>query len=69
MLVCHCHAVSDREIVRCVRDGATTRQRLAKACGAGSVCGGCIPVIDELIEKSDAAEVSGAFRLSILPQR
>ncbi len=50
MLVCHCHAVNDRMIRQCVSDGARSEHEVRKACGAGSGCGGCRPVIDRLIE-------------------
>jgi bacterioferritin-associated ferredoxin len=50
MLVCHCHAVNDHTIRRCVHDGARSRNDVRKACGAGSSCGGCRPAIDQLID-------------------
>jgi bacterioferritin-associated ferredoxin len=66
MLVCHCKSVSEREVRDAIRAGACTRREIARHCGAGSVCGGCRPVIDELIEGRDAAagSVSFAFELS-----
>jgi bacterioferritin-associated ferredoxin len=50
MLVCHCKGVSERELRSAIQSGACTRRELARECGAGSVCGGCRPVIDELID-------------------
>jgi len=55
MLVCHCKGLSDREIDRAIRSGAATPCEVAQRCGAGSVCGGCRPVIHELIESRAAA--------------
>ena len=49
MLVCHCKGLSDREIDRAIRAGAATPRELARSCGAGSICGGCRPLIDELL--------------------
>lgn len=49
MLVCHCHAVNDHTIRRCVNDGARSRNEVREACGAGSSCGGCRPAIDRLL--------------------
>ncbi|TFH29145.1 MAG: (2Fe-2S)-binding protein [Myxococcales bacterium] len=49
MLVCHCHAVNDHTIRRCVHDGARSRNDVREACGAGSSCGGCRPAIDRLL--------------------
>ena len=50
MLVCHCHAVNDATIRRCVNAGARSPNEIREACGAGGGCGGCRPVIDRLIE-------------------
>ena len=49
MLVCHCHRVSDREIRAAVRGGACTLDDVANQCGAGSGCGGCQPVVEEIL--------------------
>ncbi len=57
MIVCHCKAVSDRQVRAAVRAGASRRGAVARACGAGTVCGGCRPVIDEIVS---AETVSGA---------
>ena len=64
MLVCHCHAVNDQMIRRCVDEGARSRHDIRKACGAGASCGSCQPVIDRLIalhhHGQKAIESSGA---------
>jgi bacterioferritin-associated ferredoxin len=57
MLVCHCKGLSEREVRSAIEAGACTRRALARECGAGSVCGGCRPVIEELL---DAHAPSGA---------
>ena len=49
MLVCHCHQVSDRTIRACIREGAETVAQVGDRCGAGTSCGGCRPVVRELI--------------------
>jgi len=51
MLVCHCKRVSDRTIRKAIDAGARCRREVAKACGAGTGdgCGGCRPVVDELL--------------------
>jgi bacterioferritin-associated ferredoxin len=56
MLVCHCHAVNDHTIRRCVNDGARSRSDVREACGAGSSCGACRPAIDRLIELQHDAQ-------------
>jgi len=56
MLVCHCHAVNDQTIRRCVSNGARSGNEVREACGAGGSCGSCRPVIDRLIESHCAAQ-------------
>jgi bacterioferritin-associated ferredoxin len=51
MIVCHCHRVCDRTIRAAVRDGACTEEAISESCGAGSMCGGCVPVVTEIIEE------------------
>jgi bacterioferritin-associated ferredoxin len=50
MLVCHCKALTDRDVKSAIEAGACTRREVARRCGAGSVCGGCRPLIDELLD-------------------
>lgn len=49
VIVCHCNIVSDRTIREAIRDGACTRSAVARRCGAGNFCGGCVPEIDALL--------------------
>ncbi len=49
VIVCHCHGVNDRRIRREARRGATCPDELAARCGAGSDCGGCVPLIEDLL--------------------
>ena len=50
MIVCHCKGITEREIRSAVREGATTHRQVGRACQAGRSCGGCHPVIREIIE-------------------
>lgn len=60
MIVCHCKAVSDRAIRAAIRSGASSCQQVGRACEAGRCCGGCQPVIRELIaSESQAHRTSG----------
>jgi bacterioferritin-associated ferredoxin len=61
MIVCHCHRVSDRTVRAVIAAGAKTEDDVAKVCGAGSCCGGCVPSVTELLE-----ETRGPRRLPIL---
>jgi len=60
MVVCHCKAVFDREVRDLVRTGATSRRAIARACGAGSDCGGCRPFLDEILQQETKPQGLGA---------
>ena len=49
MYVCLCMAVTDRQILEAVDNGAHTVTELANTCGAGTVCGCCRQITEELI--------------------
>ncbi|MDJ0848115.1 MAG: (2Fe-2S)-binding protein [Myxococcota bacterium] len=55
MIVCHCKAVCDRSIREAVRSGASSVRQVARACEAGRRCGGCQPVIREIIASESQA--------------
>lgn len=63
MFVCLCEGVSDRAIVAAITAGAHTVDELGDACGAGTVCGGCVHYLEEMLEtvleSSDAARANG----------
>ncbi|MBK8593211.1 MAG: (2Fe-2S)-binding protein [Sandaracinaceae bacterium] len=70
MLVCHCERVNDRTIRKCAREGARNHLDVAMACGAGSRCGGCRPLVDELIAETHAeASREGLFHLPMAGAR
>ena len=56
MIVCSCHAVSDREIRRLAREGAASPRAVAEACGAGSCCGGCRMTVAAILNEVEAAQ-------------
>jgi len=60
VIVCHCYGVSDRTIRRAARAGAVTADLVARACGAGTGCGGCRGAVQELLstELSAASAVA-----------
>jgi len=49
MMVCHCHAVNDQQIRAEIESGALDADELAVRCGAGSACGACQPVVEEIL--------------------
>ena len=56
MFVCHCRAVTDGEIREVITGGACDLDEVGERCGAGVTCGGCCPLIQELLAQhaSDA---------------
>jgi len=55
VIVCHCKGLSDRDIRKAVREGAVSAADVSRLCRAGSDCGGCRPLIDEIIHKESPA--------------
>jgi bacterioferritin-associated ferredoxin len=51
MIVCQCHAVSDRKVRQCVRNGARTLRDVERSCGAGGGCGGCKRAVVEVMDR------------------
>ncbi|MFQ9932816.1 MAG: (2Fe-2S)-binding protein [Lachnospiraceae bacterium] len=49
--VCHCMGITAGEIKAAVEAGATTVEAVQEATSAGTVCGGCVDTIAELIEE------------------
>lgn len=50
MLVCHCHALTDRDIRRAVRaTGACNVAEVGDHCGAATGCGGCHDLVAEIV--------------------
>lgn len=56
MYVCSCEAVTDRTIKAAIASGARTIEDIAARCGAGARCGGCWPVLAELLEGASPAD-------------
>jgi len=52
VLVCHCRAVNDRQIENAALCGAGSVREIVSACGAGGVCGGCRPAIQEILDEA-----------------
>ena len=49
MIACLCRGVSDGAIHELILGGADTPRKIAAACGAGSDCGACCRLMQELI--------------------
>jgi len=48
-VVCHCVHVTTERLRLAMRNGAATFTQLQQATGCGTVCGGCIPVVAEML--------------------
>jgi bacterioferritin-associated ferredoxin len=55
VLLCHCKVVSDREVRSAIAAGARDEFDVADVCGAGSICGGCVPAVTALLAERDCA--------------
>jgi bacterioferritin-associated ferredoxin len=61
VFVCHCAAVTDREIASAVDAGADTVSDVGYDTGAGTGCGGCHETIEAII----AERCAGCPRLTL----
>ena len=52
MIVCLCRGISERRIEATVAAGAKTAGDVSRACGAGTDCGACSPLIAALVEEA-----------------
>jgi bacterioferritin-associated ferredoxin len=64
MYICLCRGITDRDIHKAIREGATTVDDLEQQLGAGTGCGGCRDYTARLLEnsliRSDALDVAYA---------
>lgn len=63
MIVCSCRGVNDREIRHAIDAGAATIEEVSEHCRAGSRCGGCWPVLADLISERTGEPVERSYRV------
>lgn len=56
MYVCACRALTDRTVRAAIASGARTIEDISQRCGAGVRCGGCWPVLRELLDEHHPAD-------------
>lgn len=61
MIICHCRALSDRAI-RAAIEAAADEEDLARRCGAGGKCGGCVPALRRLIAEHQTCDTALEMR-------
>ena len=66
MIVCVCHGIPCKKIRSVIREGAETVDAVGAACGAGTDCGSCREMIEELIEETVPSETRARSRLPML---
>jgi bacterioferritin-associated ferredoxin len=49
VVICHCKAVSDRDVRQAQSAGACTPAKVVRATGAAKDCGGCLPALMALL--------------------
>lgn len=62
MYVCICNGLTDRDVKRAARDGASTAKQCFQALDASPQCCRCLPMMREIIDETRAeaeAEVAG----------
>jgi NAD(P)H-nitrite reductase large subunit len=64
VLICHCRRVNDGVARAAIEAGATDLDGLAELCRAGSGCGGCHPVLEELLRGTASRFDDGAPALA-----
>lgn len=58
MVLCHCRAVSDRDVRAAIAGGAETPTQIEDHCGAGGDCGSCRDLVEDLLDEAGIVPVS-----------
>ncbi len=53
-IICHCQEVTYEEIVKAIKNGADTIEKIGDATEAGITCGTCIEDLEEILEEEQA---------------
>jgi bacterioferritin-associated ferredoxin len=65
MIVCLCHAVTERDLERVISEGANTVEEIGRRCGAGTDCGTCVRELKERLGgDADPAMTAGCASAS-----
>jgi bacterioferritin-associated ferredoxin len=51
--ICHCNGIMKSEIIKAINEkGLTTVEQIQDATTAGTMCGGCIPDIEDILKEN-----------------
>ena len=64
MIVCHCHALTDRDIRDAAGACGGCPDALRALCAAGGTCGGCRPQVDLIVKGAREDAQRGAAQAS-----
>jgi len=65
--VCLCKVASDKDVKAAISEGARTVDQVGEACGAGTGCGACRPMIHEMLESAGLSCTLESGRCSDCP--
>jgi len=50
--ICHCNGIMKSEIVQAIKEkGLKSVEEVGEVTGAGNICGGCIPDIEDILKE------------------
>ena len=58
MIVCFCRGLSESDLRQVVAAGAWTVEDVAAACGAGTDCGACRGVVEDVVVEASGASLA-----------
>ena len=58
MIVCFCRALSESDLHRVVAAGAWTVEAVTAACGAGTDCGACQSVVEDVVVEASGLSLA-----------
>jgi bacterioferritin-associated ferredoxin len=67
MIVCLCRGVRERTVRATLAEGASTVAEIRRACGAGTECGACCPMLAELVVQARGCARSTSGASSAVP--
>ena len=56
MFVCLCRVVADRQVEEAVQNGAQSIEEIGEACGAGTGCGACHEMLEDMLKKGNKSQ-------------